>query len=183
MMEIRFHGRGGQGAVTAANLLAEACFKEGKDVQAFPMFGVERRGAPVTAFLRVDRNAIRIKSYIYNPDVVVGLDTVLLESIDVTSGLKEDGAIVLNTDKKLDELGLKAKTIGLANATKIAIDHRLGSKASPIVNTAILGSFVKTTGFVKIDTVLDTIKEKAPAKREENAAAAKEAYENTEVYT
>lgn len=181
-MEIRFHGRGGQGAVTAANLLAEACFRDGNDVQAFPMFGVERRGAPVTAFLRVDKGTIRIKSHIYNPDVVVVLDTVLLESVDVTSGLKEDGAIVLNTDKKLDDLELEAKTIGLVNATRIAIDHNLGSKASPIVNTAILGGFVKTTEFVSMDSVLDTIKEKSPAKRAENAAAAKEAYEKTEVY-
>jgi 2-oxoacid:acceptor oxidoreductase gamma subunit (pyruvate/2-ketoisovalerate family) len=183
MIEIRFHGRGGQGAVTAANILAEACFREGKDVQAFPMFGVERRGAPVTAFLRVDEKSIRIKSQIYDPDVVVVLDAVLLEAVDVTSGLKEDGAFVLNTDKKVDELDVKVKKIGLTDATRIAIDHGLGSKAAPIVNTAILGGVAKTTEFVKIDSVIDAILEKSPAKAEANAAASKEAYETTEVYT
>lgn len=183
MMEIRFHGRGGQGAVTAANILAEACFKEGKDVQAFPMFGVERRGAPVTAFLRVDEKEIRIKSHIYNPNIVAVLDTTLLEAVDVTSGLVDDGIVIINTDRDFEEIDLKAKTIALVDATKIAIDHGLGSKATPIVNTAILGSFAKATGMVKIDSVVDAILEKSPAKAEENAAAAKEAYENTEVYT
>jgi len=182
MLEIRFHGRGGQGAVTAANILAEACFREGKDVQAFPMFGVERRGAPVTAFLRVDEKPIRIKSQIYNPDVVAVLDTTLLEAVDVTSGLKENGTVILNTDRKLEDLKIKAKKIALVDATKIAIDHRLGSKATPIVNTAILGSFAKAIDSIKIDSVLDAIKEKSPAKSEENAKAAKEAYENTKVF-
>ena len=182
MMEIRFHGRGGQGAVTAANILAEAFFREENDVQAFPMFGVERRGAPVTAFLRVDQNPIRIKSHIYNPGVVVVLDAVLLEAIDVTSGLNKDGTIVLNTEKKLDDLVIEAKTIGLVDATRIAIDHKLGSKAAPIVNTAILGGFVKATGAVSLDSVVDAIMEKSPAKPEANVAAAREAYENTEVY-
>lgn len=182
MIEIRFHGRGGQGAVTAANILAEACFREDKDVQAFPMFGVERRGAPVTAFLRVDEKPIRIKSQIYKPDIVAVLDTTLLEAIDVTSGLKENGTVILNTDRKLEELKIKAKKIALVDATKIATDHGLGSKAAPIVNTSILGSFAKATDVVKIDSVINAIRAKSPAKHEENVAAAKEAYEKTEVY-
>lgn len=182
MIEIRLHGRGGQGAVTAANILAEACFREGKDVQAFPMFGIERRGAPVTAFLRVDKKPIRIKSQIYNPNIVAVLDMTLLEVMDVTLGLKENGTVIINTDRKAEDLAIKAETIALVDATKIAIDHKLGSKTAPIVNTAILGSFAKATDVVKIDSVIDAIKEKSPAKAEENVAAAKEAYEKTEVY-
>jgi len=182
MLEIRFHGRGGQGGVTAANILAEACFREGKDVQAFPMFGVERRGAPVTAFLRVDEKPIRIKSQIYNPDIVVVLDTTLLEAVDVTSGLKENGMVIINTDRNVEALKIKAKKIALVDATKIAIDHGLGSKAAPIVNTAILGSFAKAIDIVKIDSVLNAIKDKSPAKSEENVKAAEDAYKSTKVF-
>jgi len=182
MIEIRFHGRGGQGAVTAANILAEACFKEGKDVQAFPMFGVERRGAPVTAFLRVDDRPIRIKSQIYNPDIVAVLDTTLLEAVDVTSGLKKDGTVIINTDLDIKDIEIKAKKLALVDATKIAMDHGLGSKAAPIVNTSILGSFPKATEMVSIESVIKAIKEKSPAKAEENARAAEDAYKNTRVF-
>ena len=99
MIEIRFHGRGGQGAVIASNILAEAAFKEGKYVQAFPFFGIERRGAPILSFTRIDEKAIRIKNQIYNPDCIVVLDPTLIDAVDVTSGLKENGLILLNTDK------------------------------------------------------------------------------------
>jgi 2-oxoacid:acceptor oxidoreductase gamma subunit (pyruvate/2-ketoisovalerate family) len=178
MIEIRFHGRGGQGAVTGANILAMAAFREGKDVQAFPYFGVERRGAPVTAFTKIDDRPVRIKSQIYEPDYVVVLDSSLLKAVDVTQGLKDGGVVIINTDKKPDDIkGVKGK-IATVDATGIAVKHGLGSKEAPIVNTAILGALAKATGIVKIQSIVDTIAESAPAKRKENALAAQEAYEN-----
>ena len=104
MIEIRFHGRGGQGAVVASNILAEAAFMEGKDVCSFPFFGVERRGAPVTAFTRVDSRPIRVKSGIYAPDHVIVLDPSLLKAVDVLAGLKKGGIVLVNTHSKAAEL-------------------------------------------------------------------------------
>ena len=179
MIEIRFHGRGGQGAVTAANILAIAAFKEGKDVQAFPYFGVERRGAPVTAFTKIDNRPVRIKSQIYEPDYVVVLDSSLLKAVNVTQGLKNGGIVIINANKKPEEIkGIKGR-IATVDATTIAVKHGLGSKEAPIVNTAILGAFAKASGVVKIESIVQSILESAPAKKKENAEAAKEAYENT----
>ena len=103
-IEIRWHGRGGQGAKTAALLLADVCFKTGAYVQGFPEYGPERMGAPITAFNRISDREIRVHSNIYTPDLVVVVDETLLHSVDVTSGLKEDGAIIINTDKTPDEI-------------------------------------------------------------------------------
>jgi len=105
-----------------------------------------------------------------------------LEAVDVTSGLKENGMVIINTDRNVEELKIKAKKIALVDATKIAIVHGLGSKAAPIVNTAILGSFAKATDAIKIDSVLNAIKDKSPAKSEENIKAAEDAYKNTKVF-
>ncbi len=179
MYEVRFHGRGGQGAVTAANILAIAAVKQGFYAQAFPYFGVERRGAPVQAFTRIDDKRIDIRMNVYNPDAVVVLDPSLLDVIDVTEGLKDGGIVVINTSKKPDEFALGNYRVATVDATKIALEHKLGSMAAPIVNTAILGAYAKAVGNVKIDYVLEAIRENAPAKKEENAAAAKEAYEHT----
>ncbi|MDI6916981.1 MAG: pyruvate ferredoxin oxidoreductase subunit gamma [Thermoplasmatales archaeon] len=176
MIEIRFHGRGGQGAVTAANILADACFKEGKDVQSFPFFGVERRGAPVTAFARIDSKPIRIKYEIYEPDFVVVLDSKLMKTVNVLEGLKKNGSVLINTNRRPDEIKMDAK-IATVDATGIALKHKLGSRMAPIINTAILGAFAKASSIVKIDSILKSIKEMAPAKKEENVNAAKEAYE------
>ncbi len=181
MIEIRFHGRGGQGAVVASEVLARAAFKEGKDVQAFPFFGVERRGAPVTAYARFDDRPIRVKSSVYEPDYVVVLDPSLLGTVDVREGLKEDGLILLNTDKAPEETGLVASRLAAVDATDIAIRHGLGSKAAPIVNTAILGAFAKATGVVGLDSILESITESVPAKVEANVAAAQEAYDRVQV--
>jgi 2-oxoacid:acceptor oxidoreductase gamma subunit (pyruvate/2-ketoisovalerate family) len=184
LIEIRFHGRGGQGAVTAANILAEAAFREGKDVQAFPYFGVERRGAPVTAFTKIDDDPIRVRSQIYEPDFVVVLDQSLLKSIDVALGLKSEGIILVNIDKKPETIKKEIKgdfKIATVDATGIAIRHTLGTKAAPIVNTAILGAFAKVTGLVKIESIVDSIKMKAPLKKDENAKAAVEAFENVNI--
>ena len=178
MFEVRFHGRGGQGAVTAANILAMAAFKQGYYAQSFPFFGVERRGAPVQAFTRIDDKPINIRMNVYSPDAVVVLDPSLLEVINVTQGLKKDGFIVINTAKKPSDFDFGYK-IATVDATSIALSHKLGSSAAPIVNTSILGAYSKAIQNVSIENVMEAIKERAPAKKEENAMAAKEAYEKT----
>ncbi|MFH0816125.1 MAG: pyruvate ferredoxin oxidoreductase subunit gamma [Methanobacteriota archaeon] len=177
MYEIRFHGRGGQGAVTAANVLAVAAFKEGKDVQAFPMFGVERRGAPVAAYTRIDEKPIDIKCQIYEPDAVIVLDPTLMDVVDVTSGLKAGGPIIINSKKDPKEFQLKAGKVYTVDASSIAVENRLGSKTNPIVNTAILGAFSKVVGNVSLKALLEAIQDNAPVKPEENKMAAKQAFE------
>lgn len=187
MIEIRFHGRGGQGAVVASEILADTAFREGKYVQAFPMFGVERRGAPVTAFTRVDDKPIRIKFFIYNPDYVVVLDPTLVGQVDVAAGCgvpssykerdKSTAMILINTSMNPSEIKLEGPfTIATVDATSIAVEHGLGSRLAPIVNTAVLGAFAKATGEIKLDVLLDAIREGVPAKHEENAQAAQDAY-------
>ncbi len=177
MIEIRFHGRGGQGTVVAAKTLADALLKEGKWVQAFPEFGVERRGAPVYAFIRIDDKPIILHCKVYEPDHIVVLDPALLEAIDVTAGLKEGGWIIINTVRKPDELNFPQKyKVATVDATGIALKYGLGSKAAPIVNTPMLGAFARVMGIVKLSSVIEAIKENVPAKPEENAKAAEEAY-------
>ncbi len=179
MYEVRFHGRGGQGAVTAANILAIAAMKQGFHSQAFPYFGVERRGAPVQAFTRIDENMIDLRMNVYEPDAVVVLDPTLMRVVDVTQGLKSGGIIVINTAKKPEDFDFPGFSVATVNATEIAMNHRLGSQAAPIVNTAILGAYSKAVGNVEIKYVLEAIRENAPAKKEENAKAAEDAYNNT----
>lgn len=179
MYEVRFHGRGGQGAVTAANILAVAAFKEGKDVQAFPMFGVERRGAPVAAFMRMDEKPIDIKTQIYEPDAVVVLDPTLLEVVNVTDGLKKNGIVILNTAKEPSEYKFGDAKVFTVDATKIAIHNHLGTETNPIVNTAILGAYSKAVGNVSMNAIEKAITENAPVKKEENNQAAKDAFQNT----
>lgn len=179
MIELRFHGRGGQGSVIASKILAVALFKEGKHVQAFPVFGVERRGAPVAAFLRMDSKPIFIRCNVYSPDHIVVLDPTLIGAIDLTSGLKEKGSVLINSDKSPDQFpefkGFKVATV---DANLIAIKYRLGSRTQPIVNTSILGAFAKFSNLVQLDSVLEAIKESIPIAPEKNAEAAHEAYEN-----
>lgn len=179
MYEVRFHGRGGQGAVTAANILAVAAFKEGKDVQAFPIFGVERRGAPVAAFMRMDEKKIDIKTQIYKPDAIVVLDPTLLDVVDVADGLKNNGFVVINSSKEPSNFDFGDSKVFTVDATKIAVDNGLGTLTNPIVNTAILGAFSKAVGNVAIASILEAINENAPIKKAENQNAAKEAFEHT----
>ncbi len=176
MIEIRFHGRGGQGAVIASNILAEAAFLEGKSVSAFPYFGVERRGAPVTAYTRIDDKEIRVKSGIYEPDYVVVMDQSLIKAVDVVAGLKPGGKVIINTTRSPGDFDLGDADVYTVDATGIAIDNRLGSKAAPIVNSAILGGFVKISGVVELDSLLKGVRSLAPVKKEENATAADQAY-------
>jgi len=178
MKEIRFHGRGGQGAVTAAETLAVGAFLDGKYSQAFPFFGVERRGAPVTAFSRLSDDFIRLRSQIYEPDYIVVQDPTLIEVVDVAGGLKDSGKAIVNTEKSPEELGLDTKAeIVTINATKIALDV-LGL---PIVNTAMLGVFAAATGEVTLGSLEKAIQRRFPEKlAKKNVAAIEAAYKATE---
>jgi 2-oxoacid:acceptor oxidoreductase gamma subunit (pyruvate/2-ketoisovalerate family) len=180
MIEIRFHGRGGQGSVVASEILATAFFKEGKHVQAFPTFGVERRGAPVAAFLRVSDSPIRRRCQIETPDHIVILDPTLIPAVNVTSGLKQGGWILVNSDRdaqSFDELLEGGWRVATVDAVGIAVKFELGSRTNPIVNTAILGAFARATGLLDISSVLTAIKEGVPLRPRENVRAAEEAYE------
>jgi 2-oxoacid:acceptor oxidoreductase gamma subunit (pyruvate/2-ketoisovalerate family) len=177
MRELRIHGRGGQGAVIASKVLAAALFAEGKDVQSFPAFGVERRGAPVTAFLRFDDEPILLRCEITAPDDLIVLDPTLVEAVDVTTGLKEGGSILINSDRTPDGYADLAARFRIAtvDAAAIARRHGLGSKTQPIVNTAILGAFAAASGMVGLDAVCAAIADEVPVKAAENVAAAREA--------
>jgi len=180
LIEVRFHGRGGQGVVVASEVLARAAFKMGFEVSSFPFFGVERRGAPVTAYARIDSKPIRIKSSIYSPDYIVVLDSSLLQAIDVLEGLKPGGSVLINypSGKKLERLASEFK-YHLLDATSIAASYGIGSQTAPIVNTAIMGGFARMCQTIALDPILESIRDLAPAKKEENVAAAREAYERT----
>ncbi len=182
MIEIRIHGRGGQGAVIASEVLASAFFKEGKFVQAFPAFGVERRGAPVMAFTRVDEQPIRIRNYIYEPDHVIILDPTLIESTQVDEGLKENGWIVINSEHPPKHFGRFSRfRVATVDANRVAVEFKLGTPTAPIVNTAILGAFAKVADLISLDAVVEAVKESVPSNKAGNAAAAKEAYERVKI--
>lgn len=178
LKEIRIHGRGGQGSVTAAELLAHAAFTEGKWVQAFPYFGAERRGAPVRAFARISDIPICVHSQIYTPDYVIVLDPSIYKVVDVTEGIKKNGIIVMNTTRRPEEIGLKGRRVATVDATGIAIDLNLLVAGLPVVNTAIVGAFAKATNEVGLPSVLNAIKETwSGGAAEKNAEAAELAYE------
>ncbi len=170
MIEIRIHGRGGQGVVTAAELLAKAAFNDGKYCLAFPKFGPERTGAPVEAYCRIDDKPIRLRSQVYEPDYLIVLDSSLINYMDVTKGMKKTGVIVINSRKKPDAA---CKTFAI-DATQIALDI-LGK---PIANTVMLGAFAKAAGVVTLKSIEKAIKERFNEKlAEANVMAVKKAYE------
>ncbi len=184
MIEIRMHGRGGQGAVIAAKILAAALFKEGKYAQSFPSFGVERRGAPVLAFTRVDDRPVRLRTAIYEPDHLIILDATLIRSTNVFSGLKKGGTILVNTASPIDLFKFPGEYFAaVVDAAGIAVKHGIGTKSIPIVNTSILGAFAKFTGVVGIDAIVEAIREGVPIMRDKNAEAARETYESLEVFS
>ncbi len=157
MIEIRIHGRGGQGAVTTGQLIAIAAFYDGKYCQSFPMFGVERSGAPVQAFARISDKPINLRSEVYNPDIVLVFETSLLDVIDVTKGLKKGGILIINSKKQPSDFningGFKIYTI---DAASIALEIF----KKPIVNTSILGAFSAITELVSIGSLKKAIEEK-----------------------
>ncbi len=178
LVEIRWHGRGGQGAVTSAELLAQAAISEDKFAQAFPSFGPERRGAPVLAFVRISNKQLRIRAGIVEPDVVVVLDPGLLRIVDVASGLKDGGILVFNTKKSVAEIksefNIKCR-LATVNATKIAREL-LGV---PITNTTMVGALLKATDVVRLESVVEPLKKRFGRLAERNINAMKRAYEET----
>ena len=175
--EVRWHGRGGQGSWTASEVLARTAIYEGKYIQSFPEFGPERMGAPVTAFTRISTKPIRIHCAVYDPDVVVVLDPTLLKTVPVTSGVNENGVIVINSTDEPAKVREKLKTekgkLWTIPATQIAIKI-LGM---PITNTAMLGTFARATRIVALETIELVLKERfRPELAEKNFAVVKEAY-------
>ncbi len=179
LIEIRWHGRGGQGAVSATGLVARAAINEGKYASAFPAFGAERRGAPVIAFVRINtKRPIRVRTEINEPDVVVVLDPSLLSVVNVTSGLKKGGSLVINTTQSLQEIESRFGTkwhLATVNATKIAREV-LGVS---IVNTPMIGALLKAAGVVKLESMLEPLQYHFPRIAERNMNAIKRAYEET----
>jgi len=180
VIEVRFHGRGGQGAVTSAELVALAAISEGKYAQSFPSFGPERRGAPVQSFTRVSQEPIRLRSGIQKPDVVVVLDPSLIEVGGALSGLKPDGTIVINTRKSLaaikKEFSIRNRT-AVVNATTIA-QEILGL---PITNTTMIGALVKASGIVDMESLIEPLRHRFGKIAERNITVCREAFEKTVV--
>lgn len=184
LVEICFHGRGGQGAVTAANILAAAALRDGnKGVQAFPFFGAERRGAPVRAFARIADSEVYLRSEIYTPDIVIVLDESIMGIVDVVTGLKENGTIIINTRSSPSQFPFSKRfTVATVDATDIAIKHKLLVGGIPVVNTPILGAVPRVLKKVTLVSIQEAIRERWKGEMaENNVEATKEAYESTEV--
>ena len=179
MKEIRIHGRGGQGSVTAAELLAIAAFEDGRYSQAFPSFGVERRGAPVMAFIRLSDHKIRLRSQVYEPDYVIVQDATLIESVDVAGGLKSDGMIIVNTEHDPENLALETEAaVRTIDATRISLDL-IGK---PIMNTVMLGAFAGASREVAAESIKHAVRDRFPGDvGEKNALAVQRAYDMMEV--
>ena len=184
MLQVRIHGRGGQGVVTAAELLSVAAFLEGRHAQAFPTFGSERTGAPVTAFCRIDDRPIRSREPIAEPDALIVLDPTLLHQVNLFEGLSTDGHLLINTSRSFDELGIgelaqrfRSERLLTVPASELAREH-IGR---PIPNLALLGGFAALSGLVTIDSVASAIRERFSGKSAEgNVAAARAAFEFVE---
>lgn len=180
MLQIRIHGRGGQGVVTAAEMLSIAAFEQGRHAQAFPSFGSERTGAPVVAFARIDDREIRLREPVLEPDVLIIQDPSLLHQVDVFQGLKHDGYVLINSRHSFDELGVgemaqkyRRERLLTVPATEIAMKH----VGRPVPNAVLLGGFAALSGLVSLDAVAHAIRHKFPAKlADANIAAAREAY-------
>ena len=180
MIELRFHGRGGQGAVVASKTLAQAAFLTGRYVQSYPDYGVERRGAPVVAFARIAEpgDDFFVRQDIREPHHLLVLDATLLKSANPLAGLRENGWVVVNTPDPPEALGIDATyRVATVDASQIALRHGLGSTAQPVVNTSILGAFVRATNIVKLADLLLAIEHEVPSKASENQTAATEAHD------
>jgi pyruvate ferredoxin oxidoreductase gamma subunit len=180
MIEMRFHGRGGQGAVTSAELVARAAIDSGKYATAFPSFGPERRGAPVVAFARVDDQPIRLRSKVYNPDVVIVLDPSLLDIANPVDGLRSGGILIINTTH--DAAAIKSRLhyegrIAVVDAAKIAREV-IGL---PITNTTMVGALVKGTSVLTVESLIEPFKSRFGKIASRNIEAMKRAFEETTV--
>jgi len=183
MQEIRFHGRGGQGTVVASIILAKAFFSAGYYVQSFPVFGVERRGAPVEAYLRLDTEKILVRCNVYTPDHVVVQDIKLLENAPVTVGLKAGGWILINTAVQPENLDIfSGFRLAWVDATAIAIQNQLGTRTHPIINTAIIGAFARIMEIPPMEMIAAAIKEDIQTKPEQNIQASQTAYGSVQVF-
>jgi pyruvate ferredoxin oxidoreductase gamma subunit len=173
LRELRIHGRGGQGSVTAAELIAVAAFKSGIYSQAFPAFGVERRGAPVQAFVRFSDKKIRLRSQVYQPDYIIVQDSTLIKDVDVMAGIKEGGIAIFNTEKEIDVKVPNGVTMITLDATSIALEV-LGL---PITNTSLMGAFAGATGEIEFLALEEALRERFPgALADKNIEAARRAY-------
>lgn len=182
MKEIRLHARAGHGMVTGAELIALAANHEGKYSQAFPFFGSEKRGPPVEAYCRIDEKPILIHEEIAEPDVVIVGDASVMDAVDVCSGLRSNGIVIVNSVKTPAELGLKAKRVFAVPATEVALKHF----GKPIFNTVMLGAFCKVTDIVKIESVKWAIRESFEKKFPQalidaNIAAVQDVYDMVKV--
>jgi len=177
MLEIRIHGRGGQGAVTAAELIAVASWQEKKSVQAFPFFGVERRGAPVEAFVRIDDEPIKIRSQVYQPNFLIIQDETLIKVIDVFRGLRPEAIVLINSGEPITKFTKKIPANGKV-FTVPATDIALRNLGKPILNTALLGAFAAATNLFSLDALKKAIRERFVDKdiAAGNINAAKEAF-------
>jgi len=180
MIEVRWHGRGGQGAVTSVELLAQAAIEEGKCAQGFPSFGPERRGAPVAAFNRIHDSQIKVRSAVYHPDIVVVLDESLISLVNVTEGLKAGGTLVVNTSKSAKEiseiLNYKGR-IATVDATSIAWTE-MGVR---ITNTTMLGALLKVMKTVKLDSAKAPVEHRFGRIANKNMAAMKRAFDEVTI--
>lgn len=183
-IEVIWYGRGGQGAITASQLVAEAAYLGGyQGVTTAPSFGAERRGAPVSAFLRLSHEPIRIFSQVSDPDIVVVLDPTLLPIIDIPGRFDKRATLVLNTTKTPQELNLDGfARVGTADITRVAVENKLTIAGVAILNTPILGAFVKSTGLVTIENVEKAIAEKFGRKADLNIRVARLIHESTRLY-
>ncbi len=185
MFQVRFHGRGGQGVVTAAEMLSVAAFKEGKHAQAFPSFGSERMGAPVVSFCRIDNKEIRLREPILEPNALIIQDPTLLHSVDVFQGLPDDGYVLINSARGFADLHIAERIARLPKGHALCVPASEMAKqhvGRPLPNAALLGGFAAITGRIKLDSVLAAIRETFPGKiGEANAAAASAAYEHCRV--
>ena len=178
MFQVRIHGRGGQGVVTAAEMLSIAAFRRGKHAQAFPSFGSERTGAPVVAYCRIDDKEIRVREPILAPDAVIIQDPTLLHQVDVFAGLKEGGYILINTARSFAELGLAELVQRFKTCTVPASELALKFVGRPVPNAALLGAFAAFSELITMEAVAEAIGEKFAGKvAAANIAAATAAYE------
>ncbi len=181
MNEIRIHGRGGQGAVGAAEMLALAAIGEGKYAQAFPSFGPERRGAPVVAFCRIDDQPILTREPIREPDIVMVLDPTVMRGTNVAAGLKPGGKIVINTSRPAADIAEQYGFSGVSLATVDASSIARNILGRPITNTAMLGALLRVEGVVKLEALFEQINERFPAIAEKNIKALQASYDETAV--